>query len=89
LRGETPLVRPVTRADAQEMGRPIHCNSGKVTMTEKKGPAKRLGLFRAGLTAWLLALRVGMLCVPTFFDATDAKVLNGQPGPADDESGRR
>jgi hypothetical protein len=36
LRGEIPFVRPISRADAQEMGRPIHCNSGKVTMTEKK-----------------------------------------------------
>jgi uncharacterized protein YjbJ (UPF0337 family) len=37
-------VRPVFRADAQEMGRPIHSNSGKVTMTEKKNTGPEEGI---------------------------------------------
>jgi uncharacterized protein YjbJ (UPF0337 family) len=37
-------VRPVFRADAQAMGRPIHCNSGKVTMTEKKNTGPEEGI---------------------------------------------
>ena len=32
-------------------------------------------------------MRVGMLCVPTLFDAAHPHVLDGQPSSAEDEPG--
>jgi hypothetical protein len=48
----------------------------------------RLGPRRcAESTTGALPVRVGMVCVPTLFDASDPQVLNKQPRCADDESG--
>ena len=58
----------------------------------RKGPADiRLGpsFVLASLSCWAVAVRVGMLCVPTLFDPAHPAVLDEQPPAADDEPGAR
>jgi len=61
--------------------------SGRNSSIAKAQPATPAGLFLASLAAGLLSLRVGMLCVPTLFDAAYPQVLDEQPPRTDDEPG--
>src|SRR5688572_27886342 len=79
--------RPTRLAPARQLPRSVKRQSSARNRRNEKAQPIGWAFLVFLLAARTLTLSIGMLCVPTLFDATHSNVLNGQPHRTDDKSG--